>query len=171
MDGLRSRVDPPSETGQLFDLLEANREQLLSFLDARYFCLRLDDEMLWIGSEGEFETAPDGLVEHLSGRLEEDKKAEVRSIVGEVDGAWTHSEEICGYLALRLGSSPRRFCAWFRPEERETIEWGGNPRHPVQSSDGDGLSPRDSFETWTQIVTDRCPAWAEMDRVTARELT
>lgn len=138
--------------------------------DARFFFLRLDGEMLWIGS-GEFGTAPDGLVEHLSSRLEEDKIEEVRSIVGEVDEGWTHSEEICGYLALRLGSSPRRFCVWFRPEERETIEWGGNPRHPVQSSDGGGLAPRDSFETWTEIVTDRCPAWTELDRVTARELT
>jgi diguanylate cyclase (GGDEF)-like protein len=170
VDGLRTRVTPPSKIDELFELLEANRDEFLSLLDARYFFLRLDDEMLWIGS-GEIDTAPEGLAEHLSSRLEEDKTADVRSIVGDVDKAWAHSEQICGYLALRLGSSPHRSCAWFRPEEREMIEWGGNPRHPVQSSDGGGLSPRDSFETWTQIVTDRCPAWTEMDRVAARELT
>lgn len=171
VDGLRSRLDPASESDELVGLLETHRDELLSFLDARYFLLRLDDEALWIGSAGKIETAPEALVEHLSSRLEEDKAADVRSIVGEVDADWTHSEQICGYLALRLGSSPRRLCAWFRPEERETIEWGGNPREPVQSSDDGGLSPRDSFETWTQIVTDRCPAWTELDHVTARELT
>lgn len=169
VDDLRSRVELPSETGELFELLEANRDELLSFLDARYFFLRLDDEMLWIGSDGELETAPDGLVQHLSSRLEEGKRAEVRSIVGEVDEAWAHSKQICGYLVVRLGSSPRRLCAWFRPEERETIEWGGNPRHPARSDNGGLLSPRDSFETWTQIVTDRCLAWTEMDRLSARE--
>lgn len=168
VDDLRDRVDPPSGTDELFELLEANRDELLSFLDARYFLLRLDDETLWISSDGELESAPDGLVGHLSSRLEEGKRAEVRSIVGEVDDAWSHSEQICGYLVVRLGSSPRRLCAWFRAEERETIEWGGNPRHPAHFDDG-GLSPRDSFETWTQIVTDRCLAWTEMDRLSARE--
>lgn len=170
VDSLRSRVDSPSNIDELFQLLETNRDAFLSFLDARYFFLRLDDERLWIGA-GQLGTAPDGLAEHLSSRLGDAKTADVRSIVGEVDEAWPHSEEVCGYLARRLGSSPHRMCAWFRPEERETIRWGGNPRHPVRSSDGGGLSPRDSFETWTQIVTDRCSAWSEMDRVSAGELT
>ncbi|MFB6240252.1 MAG: GGDEF domain-containing protein, partial [Gemmatimonadota bacterium] len=44
------------------------------------------------------------------------------------------------------------------------------PRNPVRVGSGGELSPRDSFEAWTQIVSGRSRAWTELDRVTAREL-
>lgn len=171
VDQLRTRLEPSTEGADLPRQLESLGDDLLSLLEARSFVLRLDDDVLWVGPDTK-EDRPTGLLEVVANQLADQPTVRVRSITGEVDSSWEHSDRVSGYLALRLGSAPRRFCAWFRPEERETIEWGGDPRQPAQPEDGGGtLSPRASFEAWTQIVTDRCPPWTELDRVTVRELS
>lgn len=171
VDQLRGRLEPATEGGDLSRRLKSMGDDLLSLVESGSFVLRLDDESLWIGSDTD-EDRPTNLLEIVSEQLADQPAVHVRSIAGEVDSSWEHSDRVSGYLARRLGSSPRRFCAWFRPEERETIEWGGDPRQPARPQEGGGtLSPRASFEAWTQIVTDRCPAWTELDEVTARELS
>lgn len=171
VDQLRPRLESSAEGGDLSGQLESMGDDLLALLEARSFVLHLDGESRWIGSDSE-EERPTDLLEVIANQLADQPVVHVRSIAGELDYSWEHSDRVSGFLALRLGSSPRRFCAWFRPEEPETIEWGGDPRQPAQPEDGGGtLSPRASFEAWTQIVTDRCPAWTDLDRVTARELS
>lgn len=92
------------------------------------------------------------------------------SVADELDGDWAYSKRVSGLLAVRLGHSLRHFCAWFRPEHRETVEWGGDPRQPAREDPEGGLSPRDSFEAWTQIVSGRARRWTDLDRATAREM-
>lgn len=122
-------------------------------MDAGAFYLRLGGQSLWL-AEDESGEPPEGLVEHAARQLEGRKSAAVRSIAGELDDEWEHSERVSGLLAVRLGHSPRNFCTWCRTEHRESIEWGGDPRRPARSDPEGGLSPRDSFEAWTQIVSE-----------------
>ena len=166
---LEDRLESPTDHTDLFEQLRSERSRLLSLVDATAFYLRFAGQSLWLAEDGSSEP-PEGLVEHASSQLDGRKSAAVRSIAGELDDRWEHSERFSGLLAVRLGHSPRHFCAWFRPEHRESIEWGGDPRQPARVDPEGGLSPRDSFEAWTQIVSGRAPRWTDMDRITAREL-
>ena len=166
---LEDRLESPTEKRQLFEQLRAEKGRLLSLVDASAFHLRLGGESLWLSGDGSREP-PEGLVEHAADLLEGRKAATVRSIAGELDDGWEHSQRVSGLLAVRLGHSPRHFCAWFRPEHRESVEWGGDPRRPARVDPEGGLSPRESFATWTQIVSERTRRWTDLDRATAREL-
>jgi light-regulated signal transduction histidine kinase (bacteriophytochrome) len=48
---------------------------------------------------------------------------------------------------------------WFRAEQVEEVEWAGNPHKSVALGFGETLSPRASFETWTESVSGRSRRW------------
>jgi light-regulated signal transduction histidine kinase (bacteriophytochrome) len=69
---------------------------------------------------------------------------------------FTAAAEIAsGLFARRCGS--RWFLA-FRAEDRQTVEWGGDPTKAVETN-GERLSPRGSFETWKEEVRYRAEPW------------
>ncbi|MEO8854456.1 MAG: ATP-binding protein [Ginsengibacter sp.] len=66
-----------------------------------------------------------------------------------------------GLLACRLSKEVKDCLLWFRPEVITTINWAGNPDKPVEY-DSNGLiniSPRNSFETWSQTVQNTSVPW------------
>lgn len=167
VEGFRDRLDAFRDTAGFFDRLRDARDELLSLLDATGFYVRFGSDELWLGGENG-EGPPGGLIDHLVACLEGEKTAAVRSIAGELDASWESSRVASGFLAARIGQSGRHFCAWIRPEQRETVRWGGDPRRPAERDAAGELTPRGSFETWTQVVAERCRAWTELDRITAR---
>ncbi len=48
---------------------------------------------------------------------------------------------------------------WFRAEQAEEVEWAGNPHKAVSLDPTAVLTPRTSFESWTQIVSGRSRRW------------
>ncbi|MBB3911675.1 histidine kinase dimerization/phosphoacceptor domain -containing protein [Sphingomonas desiccabilis] len=48
---------------------------------------------------------------------------------------------------------------WFRMEEVERVNWAGNPHKAVEVEPGAVLTPRASFESWSQIVRGRARRW------------
>jgi light-regulated signal transduction histidine kinase (bacteriophytochrome) len=48
---------------------------------------------------------------------------------------------------------------WFRLEEVERVNWAGNPHKAVEVVPGAVLTPRASFESWSQIVRGRSRRW------------
>ncbi|RYE93948.1 MAG: hypothetical protein EOO77_44845, partial [Oxalobacteraceae bacterium] len=48
---------------------------------------------------------------------------------------------------------------WFRAEQREEVEWAGNPHKAVSLDPAAMLTPRTSFESWTQAVSGRSRRW------------
>ncbi|WP_448562869.1 ATP-binding protein [Trichothermofontia sp.] len=67
-----------------------------------------------------------------------------------------------GLLAIAISSPPRNYVLWFRPEVVRTVEWAGDPRHPVevvQMGDTVRLSPRRSFARWQEIVQRQSLPW------------
>ncbi|SHG57361.1 PAS fold-containing protein [Jatrophihabitans endophyticus] len=66
----------------------------------------------------------------------------------------------CGALVVTLPDE--RYVAWFRAEARRSVDWGGDPYNKaiaVQEGDSVRLSPRKSFERWSEIVRGRAQAW------------
>lgn len=76
-----------------------------------------------------------------------------------------------GLLAISVSREPRDFLLWFRPEAVKTVTWGGDPSKPVTAGpNGDRLTPRKSFEAWTETVRGHATPWNDSDNAAALDL-
>ncbi len=68
--------------------------------------------------------------------------------------------DAAGILAVQLGGMAQNLIVWFRPEIARTVKWAGDPAKPVETKPGlDRLTPRRSFEIWTEDVRGRSRPW------------
>lgn len=76
-----------------------------------------------------------------------------------------------GVLAISVSREPQDFILWFRPEVVETVTWGGDPSKPVeQDGNGERLTPRTSFDAWSEEVRGRSTPWSLSDQDSAFDL-
>jgi two-component system, chemotaxis family, sensor kinase Cph1 len=83
-----------------------------------------------------------------------------------------YREHASGVLVLVLSREMNEYLLWFKPEQKQTQYWGGNPDKPV-ILDEDGtvrLSPRKSFAKWEQLVHNRAEPWRQVEVATALKL-
>ena len=74
-----------------------------------------------------------------------------------------------GLGAVALSSLPGEYLLWFRPEQKRTRTWGGDPTKPVNIGDTpQDLSPRRSFAQWHQVVEQTSEPWTDADLTAAR---
>ena len=72
-----------------------------------------------------------------------------------------HLTTICGLLALRLLNG-NHYLLIVRPEWVNEVRWAGNPEKPVELDQSTGdyrLTPRASFEEWTQYTHGKSRPW------------
>jgi chemotaxis family two-component system sensor kinase Cph1 len=72
-----------------------------------------------------------------------------------------YSHMASGMLACMLSRELGEYVIWFKPEQVNPIYWAGNPEKPVEVT-ADGLmqlTPRKSFESWTDIVKNTSEKW------------
>ncbi len=77
-----------------------------------------------------------------------------------------------GMMVITLSHELSEYIIWFKPEHIETITWAGNPDKPAEvSNDGSlKISPRESFEAWTQQVAGKSQAWVDEEIKSAMRL-
>ncbi|WGS50952.1 GAF domain-containing protein [Paraburkholderia sp. D15] len=63
-----------------------------------------------------------------------------------------------GLLAVSISKLFRNYVLWFREEVVQTIEWAGDPREKLAGL-ADSLSPRKSFDVWTDTVRGLSLPW------------
>jgi light-regulated signal transduction histidine kinase (bacteriophytochrome) len=70
-----------------------------------------------------------------------------------------------GVLALPLARNKGSVIVWFRPETIQTVKWGGNPQDKpmVTGPQGPRLTPRTSFELFTESVKERATPWKSVE--------
>ena len=67
--------------------------------------------------------------------------------------AEAHAEQAAGMLALPISRRPRDYVVLFRQEIVRTVRWAGDPHKPVEyGPNGARLTPRKSFESWSELV-------------------
>lgn len=77
-----------------------------------------------------------------------------------------------GVLSIRLGQSDRNYLIWFRPEVIQNIEWGGDPDNKAfYDEDKKRLTPRKSFEKWTEQLTGVSESWKDYEITGARKIS
>jgi chemotaxis family two-component system sensor kinase Cph1 len=77
-----------------------------------------------------------------------------------------------GVMVLTLSADLGEYIIWFKPEQIETITWAGNPDKPAELADNGLLkiSPRESFEAWSQQVWGKSEAWSDEEIKSATRL-
>ncbi|KAL4914749.1 hypothetical protein BDW62DRAFT_189747 [Aspergillus aurantiobrunneus] len=77
-------------------------------------------------------------------------------------------KDISGLLYVPLSTDGLDFIVFFRRGQLTEIKWGGNPNE-AKFTEGH-LEPRKSFQTWREMVLDRCRDWTESEVDTAAVL-
>jgi PAS domain S-box-containing protein len=82
-----------------------------------------------------------------------------------------HLDGCAGALFMPLVEGSDDAIVWFRPEQAQTVVWGGNPAKPAIPDPATGrISPRASFAAWKEVVRGHSVPWSESDRAFAAEL-
>ena len=70
-----------------------------------------------------------------------------------------------GLLAAPLSRSGQNLMMWFRPEVKQTVNWGGNPQDKpsVAGPHGARLTPRRSFELFSESVHQQALPWLQVE--------
>ncbi|KAL2869597.1 putative sensor histidine kinase/response regulator [Aspergillus lucknowensis] len=77
-------------------------------------------------------------------------------------------KDISGLLYVPLSPEGLDFIVFFRRGQVTEVKWGGNPNEAKFT--GGHLEPRKSFQTWRELVLDRCRDWTESEVDTAAVL-
>ncbi|WP_119674788.1 ATP-binding protein [Deinococcus sp. RM] len=159
-----------AHTPDLLEALVGQDSRLLDFVDAGGAAVCLDGQVIRLGRTPDPEqlralqdwlrTQPDSEVLHT------------RSLGELFPAASSYAESASGLLAVQLSRLRGDYVMWFRPEELQTVAWGGDPNKPAEvAQDGSArLSPRRSFEAWQQTVRGRSAPWLTEEIEAARTL-
>jgi len=75
-----------------------------------------------------------------------------------------------GLLAITISSQVPTVLLWFRAEEEQIVRWAGNPHEAKVLGPGETLTPRASFEEWSQTVCGRSRPWTPAELEAAHRL-
>ncbi|MCC8358982.1 ATP-binding protein [Salinimicrobium sediminilitoris] len=92
-----------------------------------------------------------------------------RNLSALLPEADAYKEVASGVLCIKIAEY--KYIFWFKPEQVQEVNWGGNPKDKAfYNEKEDRLSPRKSFEKWSEKLTGISEAWQENDRDVARAL-
>ena len=94
------------------------------------------------------------------------------SLIRDYPPAADFADIASGLLALPLSIRRGQLVMWFRPETIQTINWRGNPNDKIIAvgPHGSRLTPRRSFELFTESVQQRAIAWKTVELQAATRL-
>lgn len=80
-------------------------------------------------------------------------------LAAEFPDAKAFQNRASGLLAVTMSTEVPTILMWFRAEQLETVNWAGNPHKAVIAGSNLPLTPRASFDAWSEIVEGRSIAW------------
>ncbi|HSI70247.1 MAG TPA: ATP-binding protein [Gillisia sp.] len=94
----------------------------------------------------------------------EEKLFHTRSLEKLYPEAAKYKDKASGVLSVKLGDEKDNYIIWFREETAQTVDWGGKPQKKETIKDGMVvLSPRKSFEKWTEKVSGIALPWQDYE--------
>ncbi|MEC3951248.1 HWE histidine kinase domain-containing protein [Sphingobium sp. HWE2-09] len=85
--------------------------------------------------------------------------------------AAAYADRVSGLLAIPLSRRPRDYVVLFRAEQLRSVRWAGKQDKLIEDGpDGPRLSPRKSFEQWSQLVKGMAIAFAPAEMRVAEAL-
>ncbi|KQV83720.1 HWE histidine kinase domain-containing protein [Rhizobium sp. Root1220] len=91
-----------------------------------------------------------------------------------IAGFWPDADPTsvaAGLLAIPISRSPRDYVVLFRQEIVRTVRWAGDPHKPIEyGPNGPRLTPRKSFEIWSELVRGRSQPFTPAERSVAETI-
>ncbi|KQP96074.1 HWE histidine kinase domain-containing protein [Methylobacterium sp. Leaf117] len=144
-------------------------ENITDFLDDIAGIVTCDGIGVWVNGQitlrGATPTAEEftGLVRFLN-RTATSRAFATQEIGAVHPPAADYTERAAGLLAIPISRAPRDFLVFFRTELARTVTWAGNPEKPASlGPNGLRLTPRKSFEAWTEVVRGQSAPWSAAD--------
>ncbi|WP_233280607.1 histidine kinase dimerization/phosphoacceptor domain -containing protein [Devosia rhizoryzae] len=81
----------------------------------------------------------------------------------QLQGAEVYADTAAGLLAVTMSTEVPTILMWFRAEKLQTVKWAGNPHKDVDHAPGAVLTPRASFEEWSESVSGRSRDWTHAE--------
>ncbi|AYD05206.1 histidine kinase dimerization/phosphoacceptor domain -containing protein [Neorhizobium sp. NCHU2750] len=82
------------------------------------------------------------------------------SLATKLPAAKAYADRASGLLAVTMSTEVPTILMWFRAEHLQVLEWAGNPHKGVPAEPGAVLTPRASFEAWTEEVRHKAQVWS-----------
>ncbi|WP_144163132.1 ATP-binding protein [Paraburkholderia sp. BCC1885] len=152
-----------ANTEHFIDALAEDPKELLGLTDATGAAIVFDGRTVLIGATpaaAEIETLVSWLDTRPDDIYSTDALAVERAVPIEPDSA--------GLLSVSISKLFRNYIIWFRAEVIRTVKWAGDPRSKLASLSA-SLSPRESFDAWTETVHGRSQPWRPAELEIAAE--
>lgn len=160
VDGL---VDCIGTDAQWRGRLSENGPRLLELLRVDGLALLEDHTCRTIGH-----TPAEDVIRHIGTQwraARPHRLRDTRNLSQTFEFSLTELDHIAGCAFIKISSQPFFAAVLFRDEVATCVQWGGDPRKHVDPSEPVArLSPRKSFEKWTQDVAGFAPPWDVLDR-------
>ena len=108
-------------------------------------------------------TPPTEAVLHLSDWIDQQpgvRPVSSNALSSVVPEAKAWQANASGLLGVRLQGEQALSLLWFRSEIMETVRWAGNPSTAGKTGEHGALTPRASFEEWSETVSGRARRWS-----------
>jgi two-component system, chemotaxis family, sensor kinase Cph1 len=113
-----------------------------------------------VGNTPEEEQLNELVNSFLSGK--DDDIIQTRNLSSVYPQSFSYKETASGILSLRIADD--KYLLWFKPEVIQTVSWGGNPHDKAYYNDEKNrISPRKSFQKWTEELTGISEEWQDID--------
>ena len=143
-------------------------DQLATMLDCSGFCVALPDELHCFR-----ETPPQAFLQSLRKWLNDSSSGipMATDCLGREFSAAENETSAAGMLAVPLGAGTSTWLIWFREEKVRSVSWGGDPyKSTSPGPSGERITPRKSFEKWTETVKGYATPWADYEVSEANRL-
>lgn len=145
--------------GNVAVALTEHEDNILNVCDASGAVLVYENQFIQLGQTPDTEQLT-GIVNWLKRNME-DRVYHTHQFPEVYYPAKEYSAVASGLLACTLSKELGELMIWFKPEQITTINWAGNPEKPLEADSNGimGLSPRRSFDVWSQTVKNTSARW------------
>lgn len=156
-------------TGSLAELPKSTVDELMSIVDATGVVLVSNGCRYTFGK-----TPSSGQLSELESELRLRTPVKVfhtDELASIYPGATQYAETACGILLAPLSHKLENYVMWCRGRMTYTRNWAGKPHKELsQTKDGFRISPRQSFENWTQTCHNKSVPWSALQIELAADL-
>ncbi|KQC32254.1 hypothetical protein AAU57_02130 [Nonlabens sp. YIK11] len=107
------------------------------------------------------------LMNELEHQLSKKRCYASNSLVKDFEWMEPLAADFSGLLCHKIGVDDQEAVMWFRKEQRAHVTWGGKNDKQDQKEKSERLSPRKSFEKWTEELRYTSVEWQDFEQAAA----
>ncbi|MEH6408076.1 MAG: ATP-binding protein, partial [Leeuwenhoekiella sp.] len=161
-------IEQISQNWNITEGLSSSSLTLLDICDASGAAIIIDEKITLLGDTlSEIETKE--LLDFIANSQDSDVFY-TNHLSALYPQAYEYKETASGVLCVFTSKLKKDALIWFKPEIKQTVTWAGNPQKAVEMKDDERLSPRKSFEKWSEEQDAQSASWDDYEIAAAKAL-